>query len=205
MRKTFDCSLDVKSYEKHDLGVVTIGTPIGSDEYVARHIIEKAGKVDIVLDLVRPLNDAQIALPIHRSFLSVVLFSRIFFTTPPSQNAVPSLALDTQKFQWLDKLLPALPPLASDALAQSRLPLRKQGLGLTEPSDFPRPALIASRFYTAHILARLRRASPVSATLAECEPLFTETLPLQPCLSNTTSPGVRRSFWTGFIANLKNF
>ena len=171
LKKTFDCDMDVDVQGRPDDGVVVLGSPVGSDAFVAEHVAEKAAKVDVVLNLVRPLDDAQIALPLHRACLSVVLFNHIFRTTPPAQTLAPALLLDAQQTRWLDNLLPALPPLSSAAVAQCRLPLRHQGLGLTAPSDVVRPAFLASKLDTASNVARLRPSATADGTIANCATL----------------------------------
>lgn len=93
-------------------------------------------------------------------------------TTPPPQNTAPSRALHSQQSRWLENFLPALPPLTSDAVAQSGLSIRIQGLRLTTPSDVARPAFLASRLDTARSIARLSPTSPVDATISTCEPLI---------------------------------
>ena len=168
LKESFECDMDADDDGRPDDGVVLVGSPVGYDAFVAEHVAGKAEKVDDVLNLVRPLDDAQIALPLHRACLSVVLFNYIFRTTPPAQTLAPALLLDAQQTRWLDKLLPALPPLSSAAVAQSRLPLRAQGLGLTAPSDAVRPAFLASRLDTAASVARLRPSATAADTALAC-------------------------------------
>lgn len=174
LSENFDCALEVDEDDKPQNGIVLLGSPVGTDDFISKDVFEKAEKVDAVLDLARALEEAQIALLIHRACLSVVLFTHIFRTTSPSQTTRPALALDAHQARWLYRLLPALPSLTSAAVDQSRLPISSQGMGPTAPSDVVLPAYIGSRLDTAQNLAVLRRPATVDNKIAACETLLTE-------------------------------
>lgn len=94
LRENFECVLKVNEQDKPIYGVVLLGSPVGTHAFVANHVSKKALKVHDVLDLVLPLDDAQITLTIHHACLFVALFTHIFKTTPPSQTRGPELILD---------------------------------------------------------------------------------------------------------------
>lgn len=174
LRETFDCDLEVDNLGNPAEHIVLLGSPVGTDAFVGQHVVDKATKVDDVLEFVRPLDDAEIVLPIHRICLSVVLFTHNFRRTPTSHIIGPAQTLDAQQSIWLDRLLPALPPLNFDAVKQARLPFRSQGLRLTAPSDVFLPAFLCSRLDTANSLARLCRSAAVSSTTSASEKLLND-------------------------------
>jgi hypothetical protein len=82
LRLLFDCRLDIDDNGLPLPGTVRMGSPVGSGDFVRQHLIASA-KVDVVLGLIADMDNAQIAMPLYRSCLSVVLFTSVFRSTPP--------------------------------------------------------------------------------------------------------------------------
>jgi hypothetical protein len=78
MRLFFDCRLDIDDNDLPLPGIVRLGSPVGSDNFVKQHLIAKSTKVDVVLGMIADMDNAQIAMPLLRSCLSIVLFTSVF-------------------------------------------------------------------------------------------------------------------------------
>jgi hypothetical protein len=155
LRLLFDCRLDIDENDVLLPGIVLVGSPVGSDDFVKQHLIAKSTKVDMVFGMIAYMDNAQIAIPLHRSCLSVVLFTSIFRSTPPEQTLPAAAMLDKQQLLWIYRLLPGLPPLAMAQLRQAVLPIKDGGIGHTIPSDVVQPAYLGSRLDTADAVAAL--------------------------------------------------
>jgi hypothetical protein len=79
----FDYRLDIYDNGLPLPGTVLVGSPVGSDDFVKQHLIANSTKVDVVLGMIADMDNAQIAMTIHRSCLSVVLFTSVLRSTPP--------------------------------------------------------------------------------------------------------------------------
>jgi hypothetical protein len=142
LRLLFDCRLDIDGNDVPLPGIVLVGSPVGSDDFVKQHLIAKSTKVDVVLGMIADMDNAQIAMPLHCSCLSVVLFTSIFRSTPPEQTLPAAAMLDKQQRFWIDRLLPGLPPPTMTQLHQAALPTKDGGLGHTIPSDVVQPVFL---------------------------------------------------------------
>jgi hypothetical protein len=78
LRPLFDCRLDVDDNGLPLPGIELVGSPVGPADFAKQHIFAKSVKVDVVLGMIAGMDNAQIELPLHRSFLHVVLFTSIF-------------------------------------------------------------------------------------------------------------------------------
>lgn len=145
LRERFNCRLEVDDHDRPLSGILLVCSPVGSDEFVTYLLTQKVEKVDKVLELVKRLKSAQVAMQIHKTCLSVVLFTYIFHTTPPAHKETSDSFLDEQQALWHDKLITTVPILTGKAIQQERIPLRCQGLVLTAPSDAVIPSYLGSR------------------------------------------------------------
>jgi hypothetical protein len=66
LRLLFDCRLDVDVNYLPLPGIILMGSPVGSDEFVKQHLSAKSAKVYVVLGMISDPDDAQIAMPLHR-------------------------------------------------------------------------------------------------------------------------------------------
>jgi hypothetical protein len=102
--------------------------------------VRRAQKFDVVLVMIADMGNAQIAMPLHRFCISVVLFTSVFRSSPPEQTLPAAAILDKQQLFWIDRVLPSLPPLTTTWLHQAVLPIKDGGLAHTVPSDVVMPA-----------------------------------------------------------------
>jgi hypothetical protein len=72
------CRMDIDENDLPLPSIVLLGSPVGSDDFVKEHLISKSTKVDVVLGMIADMDNAQIAMPLHRSCLSVVISLRFF-------------------------------------------------------------------------------------------------------------------------------
>jgi hypothetical protein len=117
-RLLFDCRLDVDVKDLPLRGIVLVGSPVGSDEFVKQHLSAKSAKIDVVLGMIADMDNAQIAMPLHRFCLSVVLFTSVFRNTPLEQTPPAAAMLDKQQRFWIYRLLPSLPLLRRRSCAR---------------------------------------------------------------------------------------
>jgi hypothetical protein len=66
LRLLFDCRLDVDVNDLQLAGIILVGSPVGCDEFVKQHLSATSAKVDVVLGTIADLDNAQIAMPLHR-------------------------------------------------------------------------------------------------------------------------------------------
>jgi hypothetical protein len=137
-----------------------------------QHLSAKSAKVDVALGMIADLDNAQIAMPLHRFCLSVVLFTSVFRSTPPEQTLPAAAMLDKQQRFWIDRLLSSLPPLTTAQLRQAALQIRDGGLGHTGPSDVVMPAYIGSRLDTADAVAAMPGMRDKVAASQECSDIL---------------------------------
>jgi hypothetical protein len=97
LRLLFDCRLDIYDNDPTLPGIVLVSSLVGSDDLVKQHLIAKSTKVDVVLGMIADMDNAQIALPLHRSCLPVVRSTSAFWSTPPEQTLPAAAMLDKQQ------------------------------------------------------------------------------------------------------------
>ena len=136
-------------------GVRVLGSPVGSDSYVAALFHKRMTRIDELLSAVLEMQNPHTAMHMHRLCASVVQVVHIFRSTPPSQTLPLVTAFDSQMEHWLNALLPGVPQLNSDAITQSSLDLCDGGLGLVPARVVAVPAFVGSRIDTAHAVAQL--------------------------------------------------
>jgi hypothetical protein len=159
LRLFFDCRLDIDDNGLSLLDIVLVDSPVCSDNVMKQHLISKNAKVDVVLRMAADMDYAQIAMPLHRSCLPVVLFTSIFWSTPPDQTLPAAAMLGTLQRFWIERLLPRLTPLTMAQLRQAALPIKNGGIGHTVPSDVVQPTYLGSRLDTADAVAALPQTS----------------------------------------------
>jgi hypothetical protein len=174
LRLLFDCRLDIDDNDLPLPGIVLVGSPVGSDDFVKQRLIAKRTKVDVVLGMIADTDNAQIAMPLFRSCLSVVLFTSVFWSTPPEQTLPSAAMLDKQQLFWIDRLLPRLPPLTMVQLRQAALPMKDGGLGHTVLSDVVQPAYLGSRLDTVDAVAAVPRMRDAVADMQDCSTLLAD-------------------------------
>jgi hypothetical protein len=168
LRLLFDCRLDIDASDLPLPGIVLVGSPVGSDDVVKQQLISKSAKVDVVLRMAADMDNAQIAMPLHRSCLSVVLFISIFWSTPPDQTLPAAAMLGTLQHFCIGRLLPRVTPLTMAQLHQAALPIKDGGIGHTVPSDVVQPAYLWSRLDTADAVAALPQIHNAVAAMQDC-------------------------------------
>jgi hypothetical protein len=94
LRLLFDCRLDMDDSDLPLPDIVLVCSPVGSDDFVKQQLIAKSTKVDVILGIIADMDNAQIAMPLHRSCLSVVRFTSVFWSTPPEQTLPAAAILD---------------------------------------------------------------------------------------------------------------
>jgi hypothetical protein len=73
----FDYRPDVDVNDLPLPGIVFVGSLVVSDEFVKQHLSARSAKVDVVLGTIADMDNAKIAMPLHRFCLSVVPFTLI--------------------------------------------------------------------------------------------------------------------------------
>jgi hypothetical protein len=58
--------------------------------------------------MIADMDNEQIAMPLHRFCLSVVLFTSVFRNPPPERTLQAAAMLDKPQRFWVDRLLPSL-------------------------------------------------------------------------------------------------
>jgi hypothetical protein len=170
----FDWRLDIDDNGLPLPGIVLVGSPVGSDDFLKQHLIAKSTKVDVVLGMIAEMRkctycDATTSLLSLRRSLHIG-----FRSTPPRQTLPAAAMLDKQQRFWIDRLLPGLPPLTTARLRQAALPIKDGGLGNTVPSDVVELAYIGSRLDTADAVAPLPRMRDAVAAMKYYFTLLTD-------------------------------
>ena len=136
-------------------GVRMLGSPVGTDLYVQTLFQKRMNRIDELLSAVSELQNPHTAMHMHRLCASVVQIVHILRSTPPSQTLPLLPAFDAQQERWLNSLLPGVPQLDADALAQTSLDVCDGGLGLLPACVVSVPAYVGSRIDTARAVAQL--------------------------------------------------
>jgi hypothetical protein len=59
LRLLFDCRLDIDDNGLPPPGIVLVGSPVASDDFVKQHLIAKSAKVDLVLGLIAEMDNCR--------------------------------------------------------------------------------------------------------------------------------------------------
>jgi len=110
-------------------GVVVLGVPIGSDEFVLQTVGQRMRELGLVVPLLRILRDPQMQYLLLRCCAHPRV-SHLLRGVPPDLARPGAVQYDATILEGLQDLLPGA-PLSERALRVVRLPIRMGGLGLT--------------------------------------------------------------------------
>lgn len=122
--RTFVGSKDIDKNENPLSRIVLVVSPVGSDDFVRKHLLQKAQKEDQFLALVGMLQNAHISCANHRAYLSVVLFTHIFGAIPNAQKIGTARYFDDKQANWMSERFFFPSAFNFAALRQAHLPLR---------------------------------------------------------------------------------
>ena len=123
-------------------GVILLGAPMGSKEYVAREVEKKVEKVSKITGLLPQLQDPHTEFVLLRSCLALPKISFTLRTTDTSSLQEHLQDFDRVTREGITRILGA--PLGERAWQQARLPVAMGGMGLRGAEDHAPAAYAAS-------------------------------------------------------------
>ena len=143
-------------------GIILLGCPIGSPEFVRMGILDRISKVELATDKLPLLRDAQVEYVLLRSCLSLPKMMYTLRTSDPTNYQMCWQRCDDITRDALSRILGR--PMDSKQWKQAQLPTSMGGLGLSSARDHA-PAAYATPVLSVQvrklsILGRAEESSP---------------------------------------------
>ena len=172
-------------------GVILLGTPLGSEEFVGREVEKKVEKVKNITELLPQLKDPHTEFVLLRSCLALPKLSFLLRTTNTSSHTNHLQEFDRVTREGLIRILGT--PLGDRAWQQAKLPVAMGGMGLRGAEDH------SSAAYAASVVASrpLTRLLLHAGRYTDQEPRLTLPVQLVESLAATLGEEVREEELVG--------
>ena len=143
---TDDDPLDRNIFRTKEPGIILLGSPIGSTQFIQQAVSKRTEKIREITDLLPLLEDAHTEFVLLRSCLSLPKIMYTLRTVDPTPHQAEWMGFDSITREALTRILGA--PLDDIQWLQATLPVSMGGLGLRTAEDHG-PGAYASSFLSS--------------------------------------------------------